>query len=242
MCHCLSSFWWNEGTRVQDRANSKNRWKGFFEPRNAFFDKKLGSCLCRRHCVAAISLSFSSSSAVLLFFQPTSWKCRFSSKQHFWTFLNNDFGAEWLNAWWRRLVFYFIIVIIITYYTALVGFVMVIKYTPLLLLLTYNLLLLFMETVYKEMLSVHYHEELWSNSWAAAIAPWFLLRLPSCGRGFESLAHHRSFYNKNCDLTHKESTLCGVAAEQLVERSLPIWLIRGSSPYISMNTIGRYFQ
>ena len=59
-----------------------------------------------------------------------------------------------------QALFYFIIVIIITYYTALVGFVMVIKYTPLLLLLTYNLLLLFMETVYKEMLSVHYHEEL----------------------------------------------------------------------------------
>ena len=28
----------------------------------------------------------------------------------------------------------------------------------------------------------------------AAIAPWFCLRLPSCGPGFESQAHHLSFF------------------------------------------------
>ena len=28
----------------------------------------------------------------------------------------------------------------------------------------------------------------------AAIAPWFRLRLPSCGPGFESLAHHLCFF------------------------------------------------
>ena len=36
----------------------------------------------------------------------------------------------------------------------------------------------------------------------AAIALWFHLRLPSCGRGFESQAHHLSFfnlYNWNCN-------------------------------------------
>ena len=29
----------------------------------------------------------------------------------------------------------------------------------------------------------------------AAIAPWFRLRLPSCGPGFESQAHHLCFFN-----------------------------------------------
>ena len=29
----------------------------------------------------------------------------------------------------------------------------------------------------------------------AAIAPWFCLRLPSCGRGFKSQAHHLNFFN-----------------------------------------------
>ena len=33
------------------------------------------------------------------------------------------------------------------------------------------------------------------RNWPAAIAPWFRLRLPSCGRGFESKAHHLSFLN-----------------------------------------------
>ena len=28
----------------------------------------------------------------------------------------------------------------------------------------------------------------------AAIAPWFRLRLPSCGPGFESQAHHLRFF------------------------------------------------
>ena len=28
-----------------------------------------------------------------------------------------------------------------------------------------------------------------------SIAPWFCLRLPSCGRGFKSQAHHLSFFN-----------------------------------------------
>ena len=28
----------------------------------------------------------------------------------------------------------------------------------------------------------------------AAIAPWFCLRLPSCGPGFESQAHHLRFF------------------------------------------------
>ena len=28
----------------------------------------------------------------------------------------------------------------------------------------------------------------------AAIAPWFCLRLPSCGPGFESQAHHPCFF------------------------------------------------
>ena len=32
-------------------------------------------------------------------------------------------------------------------------------------------------------------------SWAAAIAPWFRLRLPSCGPGFESQAQHLCFFN-----------------------------------------------
>ena len=31
----------------------------------------------------------------------------------------------------------------------------------------------------------------------AAIAPWFRLRLPSCGPGFESQAHHQCFFLKN---------------------------------------------
>ena len=31
--------------------------------------------------------------------------------------------------------------------------------------------------------------------WVAAIAPWFCLRLPSCGPGFESQAHHLCFFN-----------------------------------------------
>ena len=30
---------------------------------------------------------------------------------------------------------------------------------------------------------------------AAAIAPWFRLRLPFCGPGFESQAHHLRFFN-----------------------------------------------
>ena len=30
--------------------------------------------------------------------------------------------------------------------------------------------------------------------WVAAIAPWFRLCLPSCGPGFESLAHHLRFF------------------------------------------------
>ena len=30
---------------------------------------------------------------------------------------------------------------------------------------------------------------------AAAITPWYRLRLPSCSRGFESQAHHLSFFN-----------------------------------------------
>ena len=34
----------------------------------------------------------------------------------------------------------------------------------------------------------------------AAIAPWFRLRLPSCGPGFESQAHHLCFFNYwNCN-------------------------------------------
>ena len=32
------------------------------------------------------------------------------------------------------------------------------------------------------------------NIWAAAIAPWFFLRLPSCGHEFESQAQHLSFF------------------------------------------------
>ena len=32
------------------------------------------------------------------------------------------------------------------------------------------------------------------NFWAAAIAPWIRVRLPSCGRGFESHAHHLCFF------------------------------------------------
>ena len=31
--------------------------------------------------------------------------------------------------------------------------------------------------------------------WMAAIAPWFCLRLPSCGPVFESQAHHLRFFN-----------------------------------------------
>ena len=31
-------------------------------------------------------------------------------------------------------------------------------------------------------------------SWVAAIAPWFHLRLPSCGPRFESQAHHLSLF------------------------------------------------
>ena len=30
--------------------------------------------------------------------------------------------------------------------------------------------------------------------WVAAIAPWFRLRLQSCGPGFESQAHHLHFF------------------------------------------------
>ena len=29
----------------------------------------------------------------------------------------------------------------------------------------------------------------------AAIAPWFRLRLPSCGPGFESQAHHQYYFS-----------------------------------------------
>ena len=32
------------------------------------------------------------------------------------------------------------------------------------------------------------------TSRVAAIAPWFRLRLPSCGPGFESQAHHLRFF------------------------------------------------
>ena len=33
-----------------------------------------------------------------------------------------------------------------------------------------------------------------SEMGVAAIAPWFRLHLPSCGPGFESQAHHSSFF------------------------------------------------
>ena len=33
------------------------------------------------------------------------------------------------------------------------------------------------------------------SSVVAAIAPWFRLRLPSCGPGFESQAHHLCFFS-----------------------------------------------
>ena len=33
------------------------------------------------------------------------------------------------------------------------------------------------------------------SAWAAAIAPWYRLRLPSCGRGFEPQAHHLPFFS-----------------------------------------------
>ena len=33
-----------------------------------------------------------------------------------------------------------------------------------------------------------------TTSWLAAIAPWFCLRLPSCGPDFESKAHHLCFF------------------------------------------------
>ena len=32
------------------------------------------------------------------------------------------------------------------------------------------------------------------SHWVAAIAPWFHLRLPSCGPGFDSQAHHLRFF------------------------------------------------
>ena len=34
----------------------------------------------------------------------------------------------------------------------------------------------------------------YNKVWVAAIAPWFRLRLPSCGPGFESQAHHLCFF------------------------------------------------
>ena len=39
------------------------------------------------------------------------------------------------------------------------------------------------------------------NIWVAAIAPWLRLRLPFCGRGFETQAHHLCFFNLywNCN-------------------------------------------
>ena len=33
-----------------------------------------------------------------------------------------------------------------------------------------------------------------NKQWGAAIAPWYRLRLPSCGPGFESQAHHLRFF------------------------------------------------
>ena len=41
------------------------------------------------------------------------------------------------------------------------------------------------------------------GQWGAAIAKWIRLRLPSCGPGFESQAHHTHFYNQVlCNICH----------------------------------------
>ena len=55
--------------------------------------------------------------------------------------------------------------------------------------------------------------------WVAAIAPWFCLRLPSCGPGFESQAHHLYFFQFASLKLYRENN------EKRV-RDWPIFLIK----------------
>ena len=43
------------------------------------------------------------------------------------------------------------------------------------------------------------------SAFEAAIAPWFCLRLPSCGPGFESQAHHLCFIQFVLKLKRKKN-------------------------------------